>query len=88
MKLLLTLLLLATPVMAHDGEHYHPNRLPATMSADTYIDDTVNHGPITCYGRLECQRYYNGEIRQGRMVVPNPTQHFYRYPYNEYVTVW
>ena len=86
--LILALLLAGAPALAHDGEHHTPNPLPATMSVDTYLTDTVNHGPITCYGRIECQGYYNGEIEQGRMIVPNPTQHFYRYPYNEYVTVW
>lgn len=88
MKLLLTLLLLTTPAMAHTGDHHTPNRLPATMSVDSYLNDTVNHGYITCYGRPDCRGYYDGEVRQGRMIVPNPTQHFYRYPYNEYVTVW
>ena len=88
MKLLLTLLLLTTPALAHSGEHHFEEVHPATISSDAYLTDTVNHGYVTCYGRSNCILHYDGEVRQGRMIVPNPSQHFYRYPYNQFVTVW
>ena len=86
--LMLALLLAGAPALAHEGEHYFPNTLEPTISADAFLTETVTHGYITCYGRSNCIGNVEVIGRQGRMVVPDPTQHFYRYPYNQFVTVW
>ena len=89
MKVLLLLaLLVGTPAVAHETEHYFPEVFEPTISADAFLTETVNHGYVTCYGKHQCILNYPIEVQQGRMVVPDPTQHFYRYPYNEMVTVW
>ena len=88
MKLLVALMLLAMPAMAHQEEHYFDNPHPATISADAFVNDTVNHGYVTCYGRSNCILTYDIEAATGRMIVPNGVQHYFKYPYNQFVTVW
>ena len=88
MKLFVALMLMAMPAMAHQGEHHFEDVHPSTISADAFVTETVNHGYVTCYGKHNCIMQYDIEAAQGRMIVPNPTQHFYRYPYNQFVTVW
>ena len=86
MKALLLSLLLMSPAMAHEGHHYYPDPPQAEMSAEAYLDDYVNHGAVTCYGRVECLHRYSVVGYQNRLIVPGETQQLYRYPYNEFVT--
>lgn len=86
--LILALLLAGAPALAHEGDHYYPDNQPNNMGSVEFIDDTINHGVITCYGYSECMMNSTIEIEQGRVVVPHGTQHFYRFPYNNMVTVW
>ena len=74
MKHLLLLILLAAPAMAHQGPHYNPQVDAPEMGAAEYVDDYVNHGFITCYGRSECIAQWNAVGTQGRMIVPGESR--------------
>ena len=88
MKYLAAILLMAMPAMAHPEEHYFEEVHRPSISADAFVTNTVNHGYINCYGQRNCFLTYDVDVATGRMIVPNGTQHFYRYPYSEAVTVW
>ena len=89
--LFLAVLLCASPVMAHEGNHYNNQRTPATMSAEAYTDDYLNHGYITCYGRQECLARWEIEgmpTNPPRLIVPRESLNYFQYPYNQLVTTW
>ena len=86
MKALLLSLLIMSPAMAHTGDHWFPDTPTPEMSAEAYLEDYLNHGVVTCYGRVECLHAYDGKLFQNRLIVPGETQQFYRYPYNNFVT--
>ena len=85
MKLILTLMLMASPVMAAD---YYPTPHRASTSAEMLLNDTVNQGSILSYGYVEEIGRYDIEVSNRRMIVPHGVQHYFKYPYNEFVTVW
>ena len=90
MKALLLVLLLALPAAAHPTHVDHfPNTLEASeVDSDAFLQEYVNHGFITGYGRPEVIYGYDVVIREGRLVVPTDAQRFFKYPYNEMVTSW
>jgi hypothetical protein len=59
-----------------------------TISADAFINDTLNRGYIQSYGYPEVTYAYDYTIRQNRMVVPGSTVNYYSFPYNNMVTTW
>lgn len=59
-----------------------------TISADAFINDTLNNGFITSYGYPEVTNSYDFTVRQNRMVVPGSTVNYYKYPYNQFVISW
>ena len=90
MKALLLTLLLALPAAAHTG---HPEHFPDTLAApevaaDEYLNDYVNHGYMTGYGRPEVVHGYNIQAAQNRLVVPEESLGYFRHPYNNFVTTW
>ena len=85
MKLLLALMLLAAPAAA--AEHY-PTPHRASVSAEMLLNDTVNQGAILSYGYPEEIGNYDIEVQQRRMIVPHGVQHYFRHPYNQFVTVY
>ena len=90
MKALLLTLLLALPAAAHPGHsEYFPDTLAAPeVAADEYLNDYVNHGFITGYGRPEVIYGYDIEARQNRLVVPAESLPYFQHPYNNFVTTW
>ena len=88
MKHLILALLLSMPAHAHIGEHYHPNAPAPEVSAEQYLDDYLNHGYITCYGKTECLTQWDIKGAQGRMIVPRESQNYFRHPYHNLVTSW
>ena len=88
MKHLLIALMLATPVAAHEGFHQFPQTISGnTIDADAFVNNHVNHGQITCYGKPDCIYAYDVEARDLRMVVPVDVEPFFRFPYDRIVTV-
>ena len=89
MKLFFIMMMLATPVFAHDGGHEYPGQVNTPeMSAEHYVTDYVNHGFVTCYGRAECIGTWDIDGSGTRMVVPQESQQFFRHPYDNFVTTW
>ena len=88
MKHIILAILLATPAVAHPGDHYLPNTPAPEMSAEEYTDDYVNHGYITCYGKAECIARWDIQAAQGRLIVPRGSQGYFRHPYNNLITTW
>ena len=90
MKLILALLLLATPAMAHEPHpEYFENTLEASeVHPDTFLNDYLNHGFVTSYGRPEVIMGWDMEVRQQRLVVPDKSLPYFQHPYNQMVTTW
>lgn len=90
MKALLLALLLAMPAAAHpQHEPYFPDTLAAPeVAAEDYLQDYLNHGFITGYGRREVIMGWDIETRQNRLVVPAESLPYFQHPYNNFVTTW
>ena len=90
MKALLLVMLLALPAAAHPGhQDYFPDTLAAPeVDAEEYLNDYLNHGFITGYGRHEVIMGWDIEARQNRLVVPAESLPYYQHPYNQGATTW
>lgn len=90
MKAILLALLLALPAAAHPGhQEYFPDTLAAPeVDAEEYLNDYLNHGFVTGYGRPEVIMGWDIEARQQRLVVPAESLNYYQHPYNQLVTTW
>ena len=90
MKALLLVMLLALPAAAHPGhQDYFPDTLAAPeVDAEEYLNDYLNHGFITGYGRTEVIMGWDIEARQNRLVVPAESLPYYQHPYNQGATTW
>ena len=86
--LILAVLLAASPVAAHEGDHYFPQAAAPEVDAEQYLEDYANHGFITCYGKVDCLMRWDMSNAQRRLVVPGESLGYFRYPYNEAVTTW
>lgn len=89
-KFLIAMLVLSTPAVAHSQhQDYFENTLEASeVSADTYLNDYLNHGFVTGYGRPEVIMGWDITFRQNRLVVPAESMNYFKHPYNEFVTTW
>ena len=89
MKHLLLLFFLCAPVAAHEG-HHHPNPQSPTpeVDAELYLNDYVDHGFITGYGREEVKMGWDMEVAQRRLVVPAEVLPFLKYPFHTSFTTW
>lgn len=90
MKALLLVMLLALPAAAHPGhQDYFPDTLAAPeVDAEEYLNDYLNHGFVTGYGRTEVIMGWDIEARQNRLVVPAESLPYYQHPYNQGATTW
>ena len=90
MKAILLALLLALPAAAHPNhEPYFPDTLTAPeVDSEEYLNDYLNHGFITGYGRTEVIMGWDIEARQQSLVVPAESLNYYQHPYNQLVTTW
>ena len=86
--LILAVLLAASPVAAHEGNHYFPQSAAPEVDAEQYLEDYTNHGFITCYGKVDCLMRWDMTNTQGRLVVPQESLNYFRHPYNSSVTTW
>ena len=67
---------------------YFPQSMAPEVSADTYINDYLNHGFVTSYGQVNNLLRWDVEVAQGRVVVPAESLNYFKHPYNQYFTTW